>query len=93
MRIIDITISIRMFMSNDEEEIPWSESENEIPWANPTKNAVSSVQVQGNSMVGQYTETMTHNQIWEVGFVRWPSRVLAEENQSPIAWTSSRSCQ
>ncbi len=45
-----------MFMSN-EEEIPWSESENEIPWANPTKNAVSSVQVQGNSMVGQYTET------------------------------------
>ena len=29
-----------MFMSNDEEEIPWSESENEIPWANPTKNAV-----------------------------------------------------
>ena len=46
-----------MFMSNDEEEIPWSESENEIPWANPTKNAVSSVQVQGNSMVGQYTET------------------------------------
>ena len=57
MRIIDITISIRMFMSNDEEEIPWSESENEIPWANPTKNAVSSVQVQGNSMVGQYTET------------------------------------
>ena len=49
MRIIDITISIRMFMSNDEEEIPWSESENEIPWANPTKNAVSSVQVQGKS--------------------------------------------
>lgn len=46
-----------MFMSNDEEEIPWSESETEIPWANPTKNAVSSVQVQGNSMVGQYTET------------------------------------
>ena len=36
-----------MFMSNDEEKkIPWSESENEIPWANPTKNAVSSVQVQ-----------------------------------------------
>ena len=38
-------------------KIPWSESENEIPWANPTKNAVSSVQVQRNSMVGQYTET------------------------------------
>ena len=44
-------------------------------------------------LVGQYTETMTHNQIWEVGFVRWPSRVLAEENNSPTPWTSSRSCQ
>ena len=45
-----------MSMSNDE-EVPWSENDNEIPWANPTKNAVSSVQVQGSSIVGQYTET------------------------------------
>ncbi|MDP6292853.1 MAG: DUF4190 domain-containing protein [Candidatus Thalassarchaeaceae archaeon] len=43
-------------MSNDE-EVPWSDNNNEVPWANPTKNAVSSVQVQGNSIVGQYTET------------------------------------
>jgi len=45
-----------MSMSNDE-EVPWSDNNNEVPWANPTKNAVSSVQVQGNSIVGQYTET------------------------------------
>ena len=55
-------------------------------------DATIRIYVEGQ-LVGQYTETMTHNQIWEVGFVRWPSRVLAEENQSPIAWTSSRSCQ
>ncbi len=29
----------------------------EIPWANPTKNPSSAVQVSGNSMMGQYTET------------------------------------
>ena len=54
--MIEIIFVIRMSMSNDE-EVPWSENDNEIPWANPTKNAVSSVQVQGNSIVGQYTET------------------------------------
>ena len=54
--MIEITFGIRMYMSNDE-EVPWSENDNEVPWANPTKNPVSSVQVQGNSIVGQYTET------------------------------------
>ncbi|MBF27107.1 MAG: hypothetical protein CMA98_05030 [Euryarchaeota archaeon] len=54
--MIEIIFVIRMSMSNDE-EVPWSENDNEIPWANPTKNAVSSVQVQGSSIVGQYTET------------------------------------
>ena len=54
--MIEITFGIRMSMSNDE-EVPWSDNNNEVPWANPTKNAVSSVQVQGNSIVGQYTET------------------------------------
>tara|TARA_B100001564_G_scaffold145473_1_gene122127 strand:+ start:250 stop:666 length:417 start_codon:yes stop_codon:yes gene_type:complete len=54
--MIEITFGIRMSMS-DEEEVPWSDNNNEVPWANPTKNAASSVQVQGNSMVGQYTET------------------------------------
>ena len=29
----------------------------QIPWANPTKNPSSAVQVSGNSMMGQYTET------------------------------------
>jgi hypothetical protein len=54
--MIEITFGIRMSMSDDE-EVPWSDNNNEVPWANPTKNAVSSVQVQGNSIVGQYTET------------------------------------
>lgn len=54
--MIEITFGIRMSMS-DGEEVPWSDNNNEVPWANPTKNAASSVQVQGNSMVGQYTET------------------------------------
>ena len=44
-------------------------------------------------LVGQYTESMTHNQMWEIGFVRWPSRVLAEELNNPRDWTDSRSCQ
>ena len=54
--MIEITFGIRMSMSDDE-EVPWSDNNNEVPWANPTKNAASSVQVQGNSIVGQYTET------------------------------------
>jgi F0F1-type ATP synthase membrane subunit c/vacuolar-type H+-ATPase subunit K len=45
-----------MFMST-EEEVPWSNNENDVPWANPTKNSSSSVQVSGNSVMGQYTET------------------------------------
>jgi len=44
-------------------------------------------------LVGQYTESMTHNQMWEIGFVRWPSRVLAEELNNPRDWSDSRSCQ
>ena len=54
--MIEITFGIRMSMSNDE-DVPWSDNNNEVPWENPTKNAASSVQVQGNSIVGQYTET------------------------------------
>ena len=43
-------------MSTDE-EVPWSNNGNEVPWANPMKNSSSSVQVSGNSVMGQYTET------------------------------------
>ena len=42
---------------NSDEEVPGSDNENEIPWANPTKNSSSTVQVSGNSVMGQYTET------------------------------------
>ena len=42
---------------NSDEEVPGSINENEIPWANPTKNSSSTVQVSGNSVMGQYTET------------------------------------
>ena len=54
--MIEITFGIAMSMSDDE-EVPWSDNNNDVPWGNPTKNAASSVQVQGNSIVGQYTET------------------------------------
>ena len=54
--MIEIIFGIGMSMSDDE-EVPWSDNNNEVPWGNPTKNAASSVQVQGNSIVGQYTET------------------------------------
>ncbi len=55
-------------------------------------DATIRIYVEGQ-LVGQYTESMTHNQLWEVGFVRWPSRVLAEELSNPRDWNSSRSCQ
>ena len=42
---------------NSDEEVPGPNNENEIPWANPTKNSSSTVQVSGNSVMGQYTET------------------------------------
>ena len=54
--MIEITNRLRMFMSTDE-GVPWSDNKNEVPWANPTKNSISSVQVSGNSVMGQYTET------------------------------------
>ena len=54
--MIEITFGIGMSMS-DNEEVPWSDNNNDVPWGNPTKNAASSVQVQGSSIVGQYTET------------------------------------
>ena len=54
--MIEIIFGIGMSMSDDE-EVPWSDNNNEVPWGNPTKNAASSVQVQGSSIVGQYTET------------------------------------
>ena len=54
--MIEITNRLRMFMSTDE-EVPWSDNKNEVPWTNPTKNSISSVQVSGNSVMGQYTET------------------------------------
>jgi len=44
-------------------------------------------------LTGQYTQPMNHNQVWDVGFVRWPSKVLAEELEEPYALTTNRSCQ
>ena len=41
---------------------------------------------------GQYTQTI-HNEAWEVGFVRWPLGLLAEESLPPSAYNGIRSCQ
>ena len=57
-----------------------------------TADATIRIYIEG-VLTGQYTQSMTHNQVWDVGFVRWPSRVLAEELSEPYALSTSRSCQ
>lgn len=47
--------------------------------------------VQGQ-LAGQYTMALEHNQIWNVGFVRWPMAVFAEELDAPMDFAGSRAC-
>ncbi len=42
---------------------------------------------------GQYTQPLIHNQVWDVGFVRWPISYLVEENIDPYANEGARNCQ
>ena len=44
-------------------------------------------------LVGQYNLMMAHNEVWTVGFVRWPQALFAEESSLPISYTGNRSCQ
>ena len=40
----------------------------------------------------QYSQQMIHNQVWDVGFIRWPEGYLIEENATPYAYEGTRSC-
>lgn len=42
-------------------------------------------------VVDQYRRTMTHNQVWDVAYVRWPQGFVIEENADPYA-SPARSC-
>ena len=44
-------------------------------------------------LVGQYSQNMIHNQIWDVGFVRWSTGYFIDSNSTPIAYEGLRSCQ
>ncbi|MGC6509637.1 MAG: choice-of-anchor D domain-containing protein [Myxococcota bacterium] len=41
----------------------------------------------------QYSKTLTHNQMWDVAFIRWPESYLIEENSMPYNYEGARSCQ
>lgn len=38
------------------------------------------------------SRTLTHNQVWDVAYVRWPDAVVIEENADPYA-ASARTCE
>ena len=40
----------------------------------------------------QYSQPMRHNQVWEIGYVRWPEAFFIEENTTPYAYEGVRSC-
>lgn len=42
-------------------------------------------------VVDQYRRTMTHNQIWDVAYVRWPQGFVIEENADPYP-SPARTC-
>lgn len=57
-----------------------------------TADAMVRIYVEGR-LVGQYTQWMIHNEVWDVGFIRWPEKVLAEELNIPYQHEGARSCQ
>ena len=44
-------------------------------------------------LVEQYSQEMTHNQLWDVGFIRWSTGYFIDSNSSPIPYEGARSCQ
>ncbi|MEC7988039.1 MAG: choice-of-anchor D domain-containing protein [Myxococcota bacterium] len=43
-------------------------------------------------LVGQYSQTMIHNQVWDVGFIRWSTNHFIENSSPPYAYEGLRSC-
>ena len=58
--------------------------------AGPTEATVR-IYVHGE-LVEQYRRELTHNQAWDVAWLRWPEGYLIEENADPYA-SEHRSCQ
>lgn len=50
------------------------------------------IYIQGN-LEAQYTKDLTHNQMWDVAYIRWPEGYLIEENETPYGYSGARSCQ
>lgn len=44
-------------------------------------------------LVGQYNQEMNHNQVWNVGFIRWSTGYFIDSNTPPTAYEGVRSCQ
>ena len=44
-------------------------------------------------LVGQYSQEMNHNQVWDVGFIRWSTGYFIDSNTPPTAYEGVRSCQ
>lgn len=58
--------------------------------AGPTEATVR-IYVHG-VLVDQYRRELTHNQVWDVAWVRWPEGYVIEEDADPYA-SDERSCQ
>ncbi|MAA80220.1 MAG: hypothetical protein CL916_13280 [Deltaproteobacteria bacterium] len=43
-------------------------------------------------LVGQYNQEMNHNQVWNVGFIRWSTGYFIDSNIPPAAYEGVRSC-
>jgi hypothetical protein len=54
-------------------------------------NATIRVYIEG-VLESQYSQQMLHNQVWDVGFIRWPESYLIDENTAPYAYEGTRSC-
>ena len=42
---------------------------------------------------GYYTKNLIHNQVWDVGFIRWSLGYLIDEDGDPYNYEGPRSCQ
>jgi len=42
---------------------------------------------------GQYSQEMIHNQVWDLGYIRWSTGYFINSHESPTAYLGPRSCQ
>ena len=44
-------------------------------------------------LVEQYSQEMIHNQMWNVGFIRWTTGYFIDNNNAPQSYEGARSCE